>query len=102
MVDEGAQRTDAYQENRNLLLSPHAHADSIPGLEIDANDVRCTHGATAGPVDRELLFYLMSRGLPRAEAQRMVVRGFFAETLARVADDELRDRISKSLEARIR
>ena len=102
VVEEGAQKTDAFQENRNLMLSPRAHADSIPGLEIKANDVRCTHAATAGPIDRELLFFLMTRGLPRAEAQRMVVRGFFAETLARVADDELRDRISKSLEARIR
>ena len=68
--DEGAQRTDAFQENRNLLLSPHAHADSIPGLEIHANDVRCTHGATAGRVDRELLFFLMARGSRAREAER--------------------------------
>ena len=61
-VDKGAQKTDAFQENRNLLLSPHAHADSIPGLEILANDVRCTHAATIGQVDRELLFFLMARG----------------------------------------
>ena len=62
-VEEDAQKTNAYQENRNLLLSPAAHADSIPGLEIMANDVRCTHGATVGQVDREQLFYLMARGL---------------------------------------
>ena len=62
-VEKDAQRTNAYQENRNLLLSDKAHADSIPGLEIEANDVRCTHGATVGQVDRDQLFYLMARGL---------------------------------------
>src|SRR5919205_993106 len=67
-VEQDAQKTNAYQENRNLLLSPKAHADSIPGLEILANDVRCTHGATLGRIDREQLFYLMARGLSRAEA----------------------------------
>ena len=69
-VEEGAQQTNAYQENRNLLLED-AHADSIPGLEIEANDVRCTHGATVGQVDRDQLFYLMARGLSRAEAERL-------------------------------
>ena len=64
-VDKGAQKTDAYQENRNLLLTPQAHADSIPGLEIEANDVRCTHGATIGQIDKLQLFYLTSRGLSR-------------------------------------
>ena len=64
-VDEGAQKTDAFQENRNLLLSSRAHADSIPGLEILANDVRCTHAATISQVDRELLFFLMARGFTR-------------------------------------
>ena len=68
-VDKGAQSTDAYQENRNLLLSPQAHADSIPGLEIQANDVRCTHGATVGQVDKLQLFYLMSRGLSPARGR---------------------------------
>ena len=69
-VEPDAQKTNAYQENRNLLLSPDAHADSIPGLEIMANDVRCTHGATLGRVNREELFYLMTRGLSRSEAER--------------------------------
>ena len=68
-VDKGAQKTDAYQENRNLLLSGHAHADSIPGLEIHANDVRCTHAATVGRVDSELLFFLMARGFERARGR---------------------------------
>ena len=68
-VEPGAQKTNAYQENRNLLLSKSAHADSIPGLEILANDVRCTHGATLGQVDREQLFYLMARGLSRGRGR---------------------------------
>ena len=75
-VDRGAQKTDAYQENRNLLLSPDAQATPIPGLEIEANDVRCTHGATVGQVDAQHLFYLMSRGLAKADAQRASSAGF--------------------------
>src|SRR6185437_8747164 len=76
-VDKGAQKTDAYQENRNLLLSTDAQATPIPGLEIEANDVRCTHGATVGQVDQNQIFYLMARGLTRAQAERLIVRGFF-------------------------
>jgi Fe-S cluster assembly protein SufD len=100
-VEEGAQKTNAYQENRNLLLSKTAHADSIPGLEILANDVRCTHGATLGQVDREQLFYLMTRGLSRAEAERLIVRGFFQDVLDRVALESVRESLAAALEARI-
>jgi len=100
-VEEGAQKTNAYQENRNLLLSKTAHADSIPGLEIMANDVRCTHGATLGQVDREQLFYLMARGLSRAEAERLIVRGFFQDVLDRVELEPVRDALAAALEARI-
>jgi len=100
-VEEGAQKTNAYQENRNLLLSPTAHADSIPGLEIMANDVRCTHGATVGQVDREQLFYLMARGLPRAEAERLIVRGFFSDVLDRIELEPVREALGEALEARI-
>ncbi len=100
-VEEGAQKTNAYQENRNLLLSKTAHADSIPGLEIMANDVRCTHGATLGQVDRELLFYLMTRGLTRAEAERVIVRGFFQDVLDRVELEPVREALAAALEARI-
>jgi len=100
-VEEGAQRTNAYQENRNLLLSKSATANSIPGLEILANDVRCTHGATLSPVDREQLFYLMARGLPRAEAERLIVRGFFQDVLDRVELEPVRDALGAALEARI-
>jgi Fe-S cluster assembly protein SufD len=100
-VEEGAQKTNAYQENRNLLLSKSAHADSIPGLEIMANDVRCTHGATLGQVDREQLFYLMARGLTRSEAERLIVRGFFQDVLDRVELEPVRDALAAALEARI-
>jgi Fe-S cluster assembly protein SufD len=100
-VEEGAQKTNAYQENRNLLLSKTAHADSIPGLEILANDVRCTHGATLGQVDRDQLFYLMTRGLDRAEAERLIVRGFFQDVLDRVELEPVRDALAAALEARI-
>jgi len=100
-VEEGAQKTNAYQENRNLLLSKTAHADSIPGLEIMANDVRCTHGATLGQVDREQLFYLMTRGLSRAEAERLIVRGFFQDVLDRVELEPVRESLAAALEARI-
>jgi Fe-S cluster assembly protein SufD len=75
-VDPGAQRTDAFQESRNLLLTDGAHADAIPGLEIEANDVRCTHAATVARLDEDQLFYLQSRGLDRAEAQHLLVGGF--------------------------
>ena len=100
-VEEGAQKTNAYQENRNLLLSKTAHADSIPGLEIMANDVRCTHGATLGQVDREHLFYLMTRGLSRAEAERLIVRGFFQDVLDRVELEPVREALAAALESRI-
>ena len=76
IVDPGAQKTDAFQESRNLLISKRAHADAIPGLEIQANDVRCTHAAAVAQVDPEQLFYLRSHGLPEAEAKRLVIEGF--------------------------
>jgi Fe-S cluster assembly protein SufD len=100
-VEHEAQKTNAYQENRNLLLSDQAHADSIPGLEILANDVRCTHGATLGQVDREQLFYLMSRGLSRSEAERLIVRGFFQDVLDRIELEPVREALAEALEARI-
>jgi Fe-S cluster assembly protein SufD len=100
-VEEDAQRTNAYQENRNLMLSPTTHAVPIPGLEILANDVRCTHGATVGQVDREQLFYLMARGLPRGEAERLIVRGFFSDVLDRIELEPVREALGEALEARI-
>jgi len=100
-VEPDAQKTNAYQECRNLMLSPTAHAVPIPGLEIMANDVRCTHGATVGRVDREDLFYLMSRGLSRPEAERLIVRGFFQDVLDRIELEPVRDAVTAALEARI-
>ena len=100
-VEPDAQRTNAYQENRNLILSPTAHADSIPGLEILANDVRCTHGATISQVDREQLFYAMSRGLTRSDAERLIVRGFFQDVLDRIDLEPVREALAEALEARI-
>jgi Fe-S cluster assembly protein SufD len=100
-VEPKAQKTNAYQENRNLLLSSKAHADSIPGLEIMADDVRCTHGATLGRVDRNMLFYLMARGLSRSEAERLIVRGFFQDVLDRVEIVPVREALGAALEARI-
>src|SRR6266550_4128206 len=100
-VEPNAQKTNAYQENRNLLLSPQAHADSIPGLEIEANDVRCTHGATVSQVDREQLFYAMARGLTRPDAERLIVRAFFQEVLDRVELEPVREALASALEARI-
>ena len=100
-VEKDAQKTNAYQECRNLMLSPTTHAVPIPGLEILANDVRCTHGATVGRVDREQLFYLMARGLPRAEAERLIVRGFFQDVLDRIELEPVREAVTNALEARI-
>ena len=96
-----AQRTNGYQANRNLLLSKGARADSIPGLEIEADDVRCTHGATAGQVDEAQLFYLMSRGLPRADAIRLIVHGFFTPVLERISAPAVRERLEAAIDARI-
>jgi Fe-S cluster assembly protein SufD len=100
-VAKDAQKTNAYQENRNLLLSPRAHADSIPGLEIEANDVRCTHGATISQVNRDELFYCMARGLSRSEAELLIVRGFYQEIFDRIELAPVRDALQTVLEARI-
>jgi Fe-S cluster assembly protein SufD len=98
-VDADAQRTDAFQESRNLLLSDGAHADAIPGLEIEANDVRCTHAATIARLDAEQIFYLMSRGLTRGEAERLLVGGFLQVIAGRLEDAPfLHEAVSAALE----
>jgi len=89
IVDPDAQKTDAYQSNRNLLLSDDAEANSLPGLEIQANDVRCTHGATSGHVDEEQMFYLESRGIPPVVARELLVFGFFEEVLNKLENEGL-------------
>lgn len=90
-------KTDGYQANRNLVLSPKARADSIPGLEILADDVRCTHGATVGQIEEELLFYLMTRGISRLEAQRLVVEGFFDPIMQRIPFEGVRQRFQQGI-----
>jgi Fe-S cluster assembly protein SufD len=100
-VDPGAQGTDAFQESRNLLLSPKAHADAIPGLEIEANDVRCTHAAAVAQVDKDQLFYLRARGLPEPQAKRLVIDGFLHALVERTAEGPMRDRLSGALERRL-
>ena len=100
-VDPGAQRTDAFQECRNLLLSKRAHADAIPGLEILANDVRCTHAAAVAQIDAEQLFYLRSRGLSEALAKRLVIEGFMAELVERFEQGPIRDAMAAALERRL-
>ena len=100
-VDSGAQKTDAFQESRNLLLSKRAHADSIPGLEIQANDVRCTHAAAVAQIDKEQLYYLMSHGLPREQATRLVIEGFLAELVERFHEGPVREQVGGALEGRL-
>jgi len=100
-VERDAQKTNAYQENRNLMLSPTTHAVPIPGLEILANDVRCTHGATVSRVDRDELFYAMTRGLSRGAAERLIVRGFFQDILDRIEFEPVREAVAATLDARI-
>jgi Fe-S cluster assembly protein SufD len=100
-VDPGAQRTDAFQESRNLLLSPEAHADAIPGLEIEADDVRCTHAAAIAQIDRDQLFYLTSRGLDAAAAKGLIIEGFLESLVERLAEGPVRDAVSEALETRL-
>lgn len=96
-VAPGAQKTDGYQANRNLILSEQSRADSIPGLEILADDVRCTHGATVGKIDPELVFYLRSRGIPNIEAERLVVEGFFDPIMQRIPFEGVRNRFQTAI-----
>ena len=100
-VQKGAQGTDAYQANRNLVLSEDALARSIPQLEIEANEVRCTHGATVSPVEEEHLFYLMSRGIDRVTAQKLIVFGFFRDVLDRIRVEKVRDELSESISRKV-
>ena len=98
-VRPDAQRTDAQQVNRNLLLGRRATIDTKPELEILADDVKCSHGATVGDLDEESLFYLRARGIPEAEARRMLIEAFAAETLERVEDRALRDHLAAHIES---
>jgi Fe-S cluster assembly protein SufD len=96
-VAPGAEKTDGYQANRNLVLSPKARADSIPGLEILADDVRCTHGATVGKIDVEQIFYLLSRGIPYSDAVHLIVEGFFDPIMQRIPFEGVRARFQQAI-----
>ena len=101
-VDPIAQKTDGYQRNDNLMLSEDARADSIPGLEIQADDVRCTHGSTAGRVDDEQIFYCQRRGLTRKEAIRTIVTGFFQQVFDRITIESVREALGQAIGRRVR
>lgn len=101
-VEPSAQQTDGYQRNDNLMLSTDARADSIPGLEIEADDVRCTHGSTSGRVDEEQIFYARCRGLTRNEAIRMIVTGFFQQVFDRITVESVRQALGEAIRRRIR
>ena len=101
-VDRDAQKTDGYQRDDNLILSEDARADSIPGLEIEADDVKCSHGATAGRVDDEQVFYACCRGLTRKEAIRMIVTGFFQQVFDRITIPSVRHALGEAIGRRVR
>jgi Fe-S cluster assembly protein SufD len=100
-VEKDAQKTDAYQKDDNLILSDHARADSIPGLEIEANDVRCTHGATAGRVDEEMIFYAQARGVRKDTAIRLIVEGFFANVYDRITLEPVRETLRQAVASKL-
>jgi len=101
-VAPGAMKTNGYQANRNLVLSQKARADSIPGLEILADDVRCTHGATVGKIDEDLIFYLRSRGIPKTDAERLIVEGFFDQIMQRIPFEGVRERFQQAIQDKMK
>ncbi len=102
VVDPEAQKTDAYQSNRNLMLSDEAEANSLPGLEIEANDVRCTHGATSARIDADQLYYLQARGIPAQRANELLVFGFFEEVLNKLEADSLHTALSSLIQSKFK
>jgi Fe-S cluster assembly protein SufD len=100
-VVPGAQKIDAFQESRNLLISKKAHADAIPGLEILANDVRCTHAAAIAQLDQDQLFYLRSRGLDEPQAKRLMIEGFLTATVSRFDEGAFRDLVAGAIDRRL-
>jgi Fe-S cluster assembly protein SufD len=101
-VAEDAQKTDAYQTNRNLLLSSTAEANSLPGLEIEANDVKCSHGTTTGQIDEQELFYMLSRGIKKETARELFVFGFFEEVIAKIGNEELATSVRELIQQKFR
>lgn len=97
VIERDAQRSNAYQRNENILMSNRAHVDTKPELEILANDVRCTHGATVGKLEDEPIFYLQSRGLPEKEAERLILEGFINDVLAKIPDEQIKSNVHERL-----
>jgi Fe-S cluster assembly protein SufD len=100
-IRTGSYGSNGYQANRNVLLSDTAKADSIPMLEISDNDVLCTHGSSVGPIDQTHVYYLLTRGLPRPVAERLVIQGFFEPVIERIAVDDLKDRVRAAVDRKI-
>lgn len=100
-VQPGAQQSDGFQANNNMILSDHARADSIPGLEIEADDVRCTHAATVGKMEEEYIFYLQTRGVPRREAERLFVNGYFQDVLDRIPFEDVQKRLLADVDRKL-
>lgn len=100
-IEKDAQKSNAYQKNQNLLLSKNASADSRPYLEILANDVRCTHGATIGQIDKNQLYYLQTRGLSNQAAAHLIVEGFYQEVLERIPDEKIKEELKRKLDRKI-
>ncbi len=101
MFSPEANKADGYQANRNAVLSKNARADSIPGLEILTDDVRCTHGATVGKIDEDQVFYLTSRGMPRDDAERLIVEGFFEPIMQRIPFEGVRKRFQNAIKEKM-
>jgi Fe-S cluster assembly protein SufD len=100
-VDHGAHQTDSYQSCRNLLLSEDAEANAMPGLEINADQVRCSHGSTCGQIDPEEVFYLRARGIPESAARHLVTFGFAHDIVSRVGNEWLEEQLDARVEARL-
>ena len=100
-VERGAHRTDAYQKVRNLMLSDQAEANSMPGLEILADDVRCTHGATTGEISEDELFYMQARGIRKADGRRLIVNGFFQSLLERLESRSVREYLGRMVSEKL-
>ena len=100
-ISEEAQLTDSYLTNNNILLSDEARADSVPTLEINANDVKASHGATVGNLDKDEIFYLMSRGLTKSSAEKLIINGFFAPVLKSIDSEILREHLTTAIDNKL-
>ncbi len=100
-IEVGASKSNAYQKNQNILMSPKSWVQSRPYLEIKANDVRCTHGATIGKIDNEQMYYLKSRGISQTKAEKLILAGFLGEVINRIEDDKIKEEILKEIDKKL-